>query len=127
MNRSDILGEADRLITEDRNDTHGDAKQNFCRIAKYWSAHLNIEITAIDVAIMLAGFKLARLGGNPEHDDSWVDTCGYAALGGEISNSQKAQKQLVQQALREEREEIERDDDDYFQDQHNNSLRYPGV
>jgi len=27
--------------------------------------------------------KLSRLIETPDHEDSWIDICGYAALGGE--------------------------------------------
>ena len=35
------------------------------------------------------GVKLARLAETMEHDDSWTDIIGYAALGGEIINHEK--------------------------------------
>ena len=34
----------------------------------------------------MIGVKLARLAETLDHDDSWVDIIGYAALGGEIIN-----------------------------------------
>jgi len=38
-----------------------------------------------DVAIMMALFKIARIAGNAQHEDNYVDLAGYAALAGEIS------------------------------------------
>ena len=37
----------------------------------------------------MIGVKLARLAETMEHDDSWKDIIGYAALGGEIVNHEK--------------------------------------
>lgn len=85
MNRTDILDAARQCITVDRAATHGDAESNFILISHYWSAHLDVHITAIDVAIMMALFKLARVKENPSHADSYVDAVGYAALAGEIA------------------------------------------
>jgi len=39
-------------------------------------------------ACMIA-VKLSRLIETPDHEDSWIDICGYAALGGE--NDEKAE------------------------------------
>lgn len=84
MNRSQILDTAKEYITKDRADTHGDAESNFGLIAAYWSAHLNRNISAHDVAVMMTLLKLARARGNPAHVDNAIDAAGYSALAGEI-------------------------------------------
>lgn len=88
MNRSEILDTAKEYITKDRADTHGDAESNFGLIAAYWSAHLNKNITAHDVAVMMTLMKLARAKANPKHADNWIDGCGYLACGGEIATGE---------------------------------------
>lgn len=88
MNRADILNTAKEYVTKDRADTHGDAESNFGLIAAYWSAHLNRNISAHDVAVMMALFKLARMKSNPAHVDSAVDAAGYSALAGEIGTGE---------------------------------------
>jgi hypothetical protein len=85
--RSDVLSTAERLVNGDRDQTHGSPALTFGRIAALWSAHLGVTITPAQVAQMMILFKVARLGGNPAHMDSWVDVCGYAACGGELSNA----------------------------------------
>jgi hypothetical protein len=40
----------------------------------------NHSLNAKDVAAMMVLLKTARLANNPEHRDSLVDICGYAAL-----------------------------------------------
>ena len=88
MNRSEILDTAKEYITKDRADTHGDAESNFGLIAAYWSAHLNRNISAHDVAVMMTLMKLARMKSNPAHVDSAVDAAGYSALAGEIGTGE---------------------------------------
>lgn len=88
MNRSEILDTAKEYVTKDRAATHGDAESNFGLIAAYWSAHLNKNISAHDVAVMMTLLKLARMKANPQHVDSAVDAAGYSALAGEIGTGE---------------------------------------
>jgi len=85
MTRAEILDTAKEYVTKDRAATHGDARRNFGLIAAYWSAHLDAEVTAADVAVMMTLLKLARLKSNVGNLDNWVDGCGFLALGGEIA------------------------------------------
>ena len=86
MKRADILATASEYVTTDRAATHGDAEDNFRRIAELWNAYLGVDdITTIDVAVMLALLKVARIRSNPNHADNWIDIAGYAACGGEIA------------------------------------------
>ena len=89
MNRADILATASEYVTIDRATTHGDAEDNFRRIADLWNAYLGVDdITSIDVAVMLALLKVARIRSNPNHADNWIDIAGYAACGGEIATGE---------------------------------------
>jgi hypothetical protein len=88
-NRSVILDRASGLISGDRHEEYGDAKENFERIAGYWNAHLGLInfISARDVAAMMVLLKISRLHGDgPKDVDTYVDICGYAAIGGEIAS-----------------------------------------
>lgn len=86
MKRADILATASEYVTTDRAATHGDAEDNFRRIADLWNAYMGVDdITSIDVAVMLALLKVARIRSNPTHADNWIDIAGYAACGGEIA------------------------------------------
>ena len=86
MKRADILATASEYVTKDRAATHGDAEDNFRRIADLWNAYMGVDdITSIDVAVMLALLKVARIRSNPTHADNWIDIAGYAACGGEIA------------------------------------------
>jgi hypothetical protein len=86
MKRADILATASEYVTTDRAATHGNAEDNFRRIADLWNAYLGVDnISATDVAVMLALLKVARIKQNPNHTDNWIDIAGYAACGGEIA------------------------------------------
>ena len=86
--RGNLLDVAKTYITKDRQADHGDAEDNFSRIAQYWSVHLGTPVKAHDVAVMMALLKVARIKQNPNHIDNWVDGAGYFACGGEIANLQ---------------------------------------
>lgn len=75
-----FLDTAKQIVHGDREKTYGDPGKNLRRIAGYWSTHLGIDITQNDVCIMMMLLKMARLGNDPEHVDSWVDIAGYVAL-----------------------------------------------
>lgn len=88
--RSTTLTTADELINGDRAATYGDPAENFGRIAQLWNAQfghkLSAKFTASDVALALVHLKLSRLAVTPDHADSWIDGCGYLALGSEIAS-----------------------------------------
>lgn len=86
--RDKILSTASDLISGERHEEYGDAKDNFDRISGYWNAHLGLNnfITPRDVAAMMVLLKISRLHGDgPKDVDTYVDICGYAAIGGEIA------------------------------------------
>lgn len=84
MKRDEILETAKELINGDRAKDYGDATENFDRIAALWSVILNTPVTRKEVALCMAGVKMARLVKSPDHEDSWVDLVAYGALGGEM-------------------------------------------
>jgi hypothetical protein len=83
MNRKEILKKAETLISGQRAQDYGEAYENHERIAKIWSVLLDKEVTVSQVYQCMVAVKLSRLIVTPDHEDSWVDICGYSALGGE--------------------------------------------
>ncbi len=86
--RNEILNKA-KAVTADRESSYGTPKENFERIAIIWNAILGPEtlqepLNGGDVAMMMVGLKLARLTQTPDHEDSQIDICGYAALMSEV-------------------------------------------
>tara|TARA_R100001163_G_C4863507_1_gene68656 strand:+ start:121 stop:414 length:294 start_codon:yes stop_codon:yes gene_type:complete len=94
MKKEEILAEASRIISRDRNLSHGDAFKNHAEIAEYWNLFLDSKlkpmanITAEDVAMMMILLKVSRhIQGAKFNIDNFVDMAGYAAIAGEIGDS----------------------------------------
>jgi hypothetical protein len=86
MNRGDILKEAARLTSSDRQNQYGDPSVNHSRIAELWTTYLETEIKPEQVAICMALVKIARLM-QTQSEDSFVDLAAYAAIAGEIASN----------------------------------------
>jgi hypothetical protein len=80
---TNVLYDAELLLSSDRHAIYGDALHDFRRIGEVWAALLNLPlpVPAHTVGAMLAGMKLVRSQITPEHRDSWVDAAAYCALG----------------------------------------------
>jgi hypothetical protein len=85
MQPEEILQKAEQIIKGKRAADYGDAYENHQRIAKLWSVILETDVTPEQVYQCMIAVKLARLIVTPAHEDSWLDICGYAALGGEAN------------------------------------------
>ena len=85
MFRGEILDEANRLTHGDRDKNYGTPYTNHKRIADIWAVILGIDITPSQVALCMAGVKIARLVETPDHLDSFVDGCAYLAISGELA------------------------------------------
>lgn len=93
MTREEILKEALRCVTGEREQQYGRPEDNFSLIANFWTNYLKtgcvtddgaVYICADDVAAMMALLKIARISTGQSKADNWVDLAGYAACGGEI-------------------------------------------
>ena len=89
MDRGEILDEAKRLTYGDRKKTHGSPLENHQRIAAIWSVVLGIQVLPSQVALCMAGVKLARLVETPDLIDSVVDGAAYFAIAGELAQIEK--------------------------------------
>ena len=92
MTRKEILDTAEKMVNGDRQDDYGTPEQNFERIAMLWTHYLgpnrlNVGITPVDVAAMLALLKIARVASGHGKSDNWIDLAGYAACGGELQSA----------------------------------------
>ena len=85
--RSKLLDDARQLVNGARNDAYGSPSANQKAIADLWRAYLSgVDVLRdSDVAVLNILQKIARLQHSPDHEDSWVDTAGYAAVGFEVS------------------------------------------
>ena len=93
MKRGEILKEALRCVTGEREQQYGSPEDNFMVIADLWMAYLknccvssnaDVFVVADDVAAMMALLKIARISSGVDKVDNWVDLAGYAACGGAI-------------------------------------------
>jgi len=90
MNRPEILDTAKKCVCGQREQDYGNPENNFARIAALWNAYLgHDEVSPVDVAMMLALLKVARIKTGTGTEDSFVDLAGYAACAGEIATQQK--------------------------------------
>ena len=80
---AELLKEAKKLVEKDRHKDYGDKLKNHQNIAKLWSAFLDVNISAHDVAICMGLVKIARLK-HAHKKDSYLDLAAYAAIAGEI-------------------------------------------
>jgi hypothetical protein len=94
--RGRVLAQASHITLGDRNDAYGPPERNHQRIADMWSAYLNldqarsddyIEITANDVAVLMALLKIARTAEDTYHEDNYVDAAAYLAIAAEIRST----------------------------------------
>lgn len=84
-NRAEILHTAIDLTVGDREKDYGTPLKNHERIAAIWSVILECDITPAQVALCMAGVKIARLVQTPNHLDSFIDGAAYFAIAGEIT------------------------------------------
>jgi hypothetical protein len=77
----DILQEALRITTGDRNVQYGDPLQDFTRTAQLWTALFGRHFSAHEVALAQIALKLSRICWSPGKRDHWVDVAGYARCG----------------------------------------------
>jgi hypothetical protein len=87
MKAADFCMAAANLVSGDRNRKHGNIRDNFENIADLWSAWLNIDLDATDVAAMMVLLKLARTKTGEVNSDDATDASGYAGCLGELLGS----------------------------------------
>ena len=87
--RTQILTSANELVSDKREEEHGDFASNAFMIANYWNTHLGLIdfIKPTDVPTMLALMKIARSHQKPQKADNYRDACGYLALASEVASA----------------------------------------
>lgn len=83
--RAEILDAAKAIVTGEREKQYGSPEDNFGVIARLWSTYAGHSFTPVDVAVMMALLKVARIKTGHYKTDSYVDACGYLACAAEIA------------------------------------------
>lgn len=98
--REECLRKANGIVNGQREQSYGTPEDNFKVIAEMWSAYLEADVSAVDVAMMMALLKIARISTGVFKEDSFIDLAGYAACGYEIAEECKTVSENdVDQAL----------------------------
>ena len=88
MNRAETLDAAKACVCQSREQEYGAVENNFAMIADMWSVYLGVEITPVDVALMMAQLKMARIKTGTFKEDSFADACGYIACATELASQE---------------------------------------
>lgn len=99
MTRFDILDTAGEIVGGHRVTDYGEPEDNFGAIARLWSAYLGIDISDVDVSMLMVLFKAGRIKSGTATEDSFVDICGYAACGGEIAERDRKDNDTVPKSV----------------------------
>jgi len=67
-------------VIEKRRAIYGEPEKTFPRVAQIWSGIIGHEINAVDVPLMLIGYKLLRAQVTPDYSDNSDDVEGYLAI-----------------------------------------------
>lgn len=84
--RKDVLMKAEQAVNGSREQDYGTPEQNFQTIADLWGAYKGVTFTALDVSMMMALLKIARIKNGGGSGDSFIDLAGYAACGAELAD-----------------------------------------
>ena len=84
MDKATLLKEALELVTGDRNETHGDAREQLGHTAAFWSVYLGVHITSEQVEVCNILQKVSRSCHGRTNLDDARDIIGYAAIWGEL-------------------------------------------
>ena len=95
MTRKETLENAKKCVCGERQDQYGTPENNFTRIANLWTSYLNFRVNPVDVAMMMALLKIARVKTGSATEDSFVDLAGYAACGAEIQDSENQNRKNI--------------------------------
>lgn len=83
-------------VLQDRASQYGGPEDNFGRIAKLWSTYTGTVLDGIDVAMMMALLKVARIRSNKGYEDGYIDLAGYAACGAELAGKAETYRQFIE-------------------------------
>ena len=90
MKKEEILMKAADLVSNSRQESHGDTFKNHEQIAEFWNTYLDdklkpmASITPDEVAMMLGLLKVSRSQVGKCNIDDYIDGAAYMAIAGEL-------------------------------------------
>jgi hypothetical protein len=90
MKAAETCRKAADLVSGARHDQHGDLRGNHQNISALWSAFIGVEISPMDVALMMTLLKIARTQSGTHNGDDFVDGAAYMGIAGEIAGDDSA-------------------------------------
>ena len=90
MKKEEILMKAADLVSNSRQESHGDTFKNHEQIADFWNTYLDdklkpvASITPDEVAMMMGLVKISRSKVGKPNVDDYVDGAAYMAIAGEL-------------------------------------------
>lgn len=94
MTREEILMNATKCVCGQRERDYGKPEDNIGLISKLWSEYTGQYISTVDVSMMMCMLKIARIKNGTMTEDSFVDLCGYGAIGGEIASQESSKGKI---------------------------------
>lgn len=85
------MKEALKILQGSRAKEYGDKKTNHENIAHLWSAYLEHNVSAHDVAMLMLLLKVARTKSPNPTRDTYIDMVGYSAIAGELLDDKSKQ------------------------------------
>jgi len=82
--RGKVLDAAKKIVNGERQDAYGNPEDSFATISQLWTTYLDRHISSKDVAIMMTLLKIARMKGQLESIDNYIDAAGYIGLAGDM-------------------------------------------
>lgn len=80
------LTAARKAVLDDREETHGTLTENFGQVSEFWSTYLGVEITEVDVAVMMVLMKASRQKAGTNKFDHYADMVGYSSIAAGFSD-----------------------------------------
>ena len=93
--RSALLSE----VIDGRREVYGDPREMFPRVAEVWSGILGTWVNAVDVPLMLIGYKLVRTAHAPNYSDNSDDIEGYLDIFRELVGKDMIHARSVEEYL----------------------------
>lgn len=86
-------------VIDGRRGVYGDPSEMFARAAQIWSGITGHEINAVDVPLMLIGYKVLRAAHTPDYADNSDDIEGYLDIFRELVGPDMIQARSVSEYL----------------------------